>query len=214
MVQKRLRLRDDEHVEWTIFRKLTKHDSGITNETIKQRAWRSLDEKVETLRRMHRAGNLIGLPANQLLTCGRAQPGHYLMWVDVDVIDREGVCEWAQTVFPEGSYIITPSSTFKSHVYVRTDRPLLERWQHGLRVHLRDSMPEHLQGFLDRIYGPQSQRAVFLPNVSLVEAIMPQELCAGLKETYRLPVDTIEDPSFRRAQERRRGAEAQRRRGK
>jgi len=202
-VQKRLRLRDDEHVEWTIFRKLTKHNSGLTDETIKQRSWRSLDEKVETLRMMHRGGNLIGLPASQLLTCGRVQPGRHLVWVDVDVIDSEGVNEWARSTFPEGSYVVTPSSTFKSHVYVRTDQPLLERWQHGLREHLRGTMPEHLKGFLDRIYGPQSQRAVFLPNVSLVEAVMPQELCAGLREVYQLPVDTIEDPAFRWAQERK-----------
>ena len=183
----RITLGPDEHIEWSMLSKLARVNSN--RNAIKQR-WPSLEIKLETLRTQARGGKLIGIAANELLEVG----GHKnLMWIDIDYsnFDRIGCWLKEQRLFPKGSYLHIRSSTWNSHIYVVTDTPLREDNQLGMKRYIKARMPADLAKHLDRVYGPESCRIIFLPMPSLLSAELPQHMTNHLTEIFHLPVNDI-----------------------
>ena len=185
-------LDESEHIEWSVMNKLTKNFDS----TVMSRRWTSPIEKLNTLCAESSHGLLRAVAANEALTVGGDK---HLMWVDIDSMDVGLVESWLSTqrLFPNGSHMLVTSSTGKSHLYVATDVPLKERWQRSMRQLIRESMPKELSTKLDRVYGPSSKRAIFLPNDGLSRAIAPQRLMASCDEVFRLPVNDIEHVLWR-----------------
>ncbi len=158
-------LDESDHIEWSLMNKLTKTFHSVVTE----KKWLSSDQKVRTLCKESRDGKLRAVPASEALTVGGAKN---LMWVDIDTYDIKAIKEWlsVQKLFKKGSYALVESSTGKSHLYVVTNIPLRERWQKKMRQIIRESMPKDIRGKLDRVYGPESRRAIFLPNTTILGA--------------------------------------------
>jgi hypothetical protein len=186
-----MHLAENEHVEWTLLRKI----SRIGNSIIYSRCWDSIESKVRTLCAEARDGNLRGLPAAELLNTGGSK---HLMWVDIDS-GGSNVTEWInnQKIFPKGSFVEVVSTTGNVHLYVATDKPLIERWQSGMRTLIARSMPKYLARKMDRVYGPECRKCIFIPTDGLTGGgLLPQQLCSNLSETYKLPVNKIEMPAW------------------
>lgn len=175
-------LDEDAHVEWTLLQKISRIDAG--RKTL-SRSWPSVDDKLKTLCQECQRGKIVGIAARECLTVGGKK---HLMWIDIDTSDRPRVDEWLRTqrVIVPGSYVHLKSTTLNSHLYVVTDRPLGERYEARVREVLRMTMPADLREGMDRVYGPESMRAIFLPMLDLSCAVLPQHLVARLGSVTRL----------------------------
>lgn len=184
----RIMLSNNEHIEWSILEKLMQ--SSVGREAISYN-WPSLDIKLETLCHKSHAGRIIGVAANEALTVGGNK---HLMWIDIDSPNSGLISEWLKTqkLIPQGSYLQVRSTTFNSHIYVCTDRPLIEDYHVGMKRLIKETMPDELKEHLDRVYGPTSPRIIFLPMPSLIRAELPQRLTKHLTEMMKLQPEKIE----------------------
>jgi hypothetical protein len=169
-------LDETRHVEWSLLQKLMKIDC---ERDVHTHSWPSLDVKLETLCRRASNGRIIGVSAHECLTVGGKKN---LIWVDIDSPNSIAVEAWLrkQRIFPSNSYVHINSTTLNSHLYVVTDKPVRESQEKRIQKLIRSSMPDHLAEKLDRVYGPESRRPVFLPMLSLTRATLPQVLVRSL----------------------------------
>lgn len=188
----RLSLKENEHVEWSLLKKIAR----VGDSLIYSREWPTVETKVRVICSEAVSGQLRGLPAAELLSVGGQK---HLMWVDIDAGGPD-VSRWIkeQKIFPKNSFVEVTSTTGNVHLYVATDKPLIERWQPGMRSYIAKTMPQSITYKMDRVYGPKSRRCIFVPTDGLSGGgRIPQELCAELTEVYTLPVDAIEAPAWR-----------------
>jgi hypothetical protein len=138
----------------------------------------------------------IGAAAREALVVGGTKN---IAWLDIDIFDLQAVNEWmaTQRLIPRSSMKRIDSTTGKSHIYIVTDVPLRLRWQPGLKKLIKSSMPESLSKFVDRVYGPESCRVIFLPKLNVLEATLPQTIVSDISEAWKLPIEDIEDERSR-----------------
>lgn len=128
-----------------------------------------------------------GTSAHELLTFGGSA---HIMWIDIDTHDWDAFNAWRLSdTFPiqEDSYVAIPSSMGKVHVYVRTDRPLLNEECIGMYTTLIESMTDtSLAMDLDRVYGPMIPMHIYIPGAAQGIPCLPQDLVKDLPGVHHL----------------------------